>query len=309
MKKQLLSTLITLAILSPVIAQDETINKIFEKTNNSKDEFRPIVFDKDDLNQEDINLNSIVKKNEKYIDIKNEFFESIKVVIESDSNTKTLYLKPYENLQNIIVNKKENYEVKVFDISDNYLGNLINIDKIKNNQLKISKFLLYPAKANAKKNFKSEVIETTKTNLPKLTAESLEKKPSTNATVETEESLTMTEIQQNIDIAVIKIESEKGTTEIAENQFKVANISDFKIKITITNSAGEFIGTNWILNNDTYEPELIEFASKPIALEPDSKINIAYLNENELVVKEKTVFAKEITKDTDNNYTFLIGND
>jgi hypothetical protein len=87
--------------------------------------------------------------NIKKISVKNEFFESIKVVLEpisedmrEDLIKKEFYLNAYENKDEVTVTRGVNYNVKVYNLYNEYLGEIYKPNIKSKNKLAISPFFL-----------------------------------------------------------------------------------------------------------------------------------------------------------------------
>lgn len=279
----------------------EAVKNVVEKHTLEKQEFKPIIYtdiQRDSNSRKNINSNSKFRK----VSFKNEFFQSIKVTLNSPNDFKIIYLNPYEKIDDIPVNKKEDYKVKVFDLNEKYLGNLIRTDLQKKDLVRISPFLIFPELVQ---DGDTEVIQVEET----ISNEKTESSP-----IKTETVISSLVQPKEIEIAKkinpLKPEPLNKATDQEElgNQFKIANISDYKVKISIKKANGESIGTNWTIDNDVYSPEPLKFASKPVILEPDTNINITYLDKDDHVKKELSLPAKNIPKDPHNNYTYFIEN-
>jgi hypothetical protein len=310
MKKIAITSIISLSLIgtsvhafessSKILAEEiqESFKEVIEEQKLEKQEFKPIIFD-------DVNKSFTQKKKEKQdeskqktISIRNEFFQSIKVSLKSANDTKILYLNPYEKLDDIAINRADNYSIKIYDLNDKYLGNLIRVNLKEADLVQVSPFLIFPELIN-----KEEISETkTKVNDEKAAIDKTAKIDTSLAEIANPKEVVIEDVEK---IVAKQIEAEKAEE---GNQFKIANLSDYRVKVSIKKSNGESIGTNWTIENDVYSPELLKFASKPVVLEPDTNINITYLDKDNQIKKELSLPAKLIPKDHNNNYTYFIEN-
>lgn len=323
-KRPSIFLILTLGLLasSSAYAQEENtiiikeqIKEVIEKHKLEKQEFKPILFeedDNDDVVEENFQEKKLSKvetnKKSKSYDMKNEFFESIKVIFSSDNDYKIIYMNPYEKLEAIALNSSEEYKIKVFDLNENYLGNLINTNLKKQKLLKISPFLLFP-----ELSVKSANGETARENIIHRTAKprkiEIDSSKRTIRAQELSEIIKPKSIQVDTSTRLDPLEPEsfqEEKKEIETDQFKITNISNYDVKVTIKKASGESIGTYWIIDNDTYSPELLKFAAKAITLEKDTQITIQYLNQDESVKEEISFQAQDIQKDQQNNYTYFV---
>lgn len=96
------------------------------------------------------------KSKTKEITIKNEFFESVKVVLSSENekatvNNKEIYLNAYETNEAVTVSKGVQYDVEVYNLYNEYLGHIYKANTKSKNKISISPFLLIKDKPEAKK--------------------------------------------------------------------------------------------------------------------------------------------------------------
>ncbi len=331
MKRKIINSTIVLLIAllaSPVFAEEiktaketqveevihEKIEEVIEKHKLKKQEFKPIIFDENTNSKKigkEIHLDS--NKKTKNIKFKNEFFKSIKVLLSANgviADEKIVYLNPYEELDNVVIQKKLDYNIKIFDIDDNYLGNLVRTDLKKVSSVKISPFLVYPEL----KKVETKLVEKKENPKPKIISHKTTKTTKTETTTVITEKNDSTPqpkvIEQKKKLNDLKPEPIEKTLEKNNNDnlFKIANISDYRIKVLIKKADGENIGTSWIIDNDSYIPEALEFASKPVVLEPDTKVTILYLDGENKTKREIQLLAKDIKKDGNNNYTYFAQN-
>lgn len=317
MKKSLITGSLILATISinNTHAEDikaseikQQIQSVIKKHELERQEFKPIIFDSFQSTPDDTSLEEIAKsKNEKYkkLSFKNEFFQSIKLVLSSANDFKIVYLNPYEQLDGVIIDKKEDYKIKIYNLDEKYLGNLLKTDLSKKEIVRISPFLIFP-ELNQKKTIGENNV------ILKKPVTTTEEKVEIKAKETPTKYIEMT--PKEIKVEPVVVESLKSqepkalTLDNSGNEFKVANISDYKVKVTIKKADGVSIGTNWTIENDVYSPESLKFASQPVILEPDTNINIVYLDQEDHIKREVTIAAKDIPKDEHNNYTYFIEN-
>jgi hypothetical protein len=277
----------------------DTVEEVIEKHTLEKQEFKPIIYT--DIERESDTRKNLKKdSNSKYrsISFKNEFFQSIKLSLTSKNDFKIVYLNPYEKLDEVVINNNEDYKIQVFNLDEKYIGNMIKTDLRKKDLVRVSPFLIFPELANDNKDNEIRVIEKSENSIEKIEIKPI--KP---------ESIEPKKIQIVEKINPLKPEPITTETKREEgNQFKIANISDFKVKVSIKKANGESIGTNWTIDNDVYSPEPLKFASQPVILEPDTNINIMYLDKDDNIKKELNLPANQIPKDPHNNYTYFIEN-
>jgi phosphopantetheinyl transferase (holo-ACP synthase) len=280
----------------------EAVQKVIEKHALEKQEFKPIIYTNLERNSDSrSNLKKESNSKIKEVSFKNEFFQSVKISLSSDNDFKIIYLNPYEKLDNIVINKEEDYKIKVFDLDEKYLGNLIRTDLKKMSLVRVSPFLIFPELLS--KEDSSLIQKDTNFTQEKVELEPIKSELLTKEIVKPKEI----EIQKKIN--PLKPEPlEKITENKVDNQFKIANISDYKVKISIKKADGESIGTNWTIDNDVYSPEALKFASQAVVLDPDTRISITYLDKDNKIKKELSLTAKDIPKDSHDNYTYFIEN-
>lgn len=75
------------------------------------------------------------------INFRNEFPHSIKVSISGTKDeTLSIYFEAYETKSGITLNRFKEYQIRVYDLYDNYLGKLINYDLASDKLIKLSPF-------------------------------------------------------------------------------------------------------------------------------------------------------------------------
>ena len=135
MKKSLIIFSMIFSALNPanVSAESKLIQEVLEKHELERQEFKPIIFDSFQSTPDDTSLEEIAKSKDqksKKLSFKNEFFQSIKVILSSTNDFKIIYLNPYEQLDGISIQKSEDYKIKIYDLDEKYLGNLLKTDLI-----------------------------------------------------------------------------------------------------------------------------------------------------------------------------------
>jgi hypothetical protein len=291
-----------------VCAESNLIQEVLEKHELERQEFKPIIFDSFQSTPDDTSLEEIAKSKDqksKKISFKNEFFQSIKIVLSSANDFKIIYLNPYEQLDGISIEKKEDYKIKVYNLDEKYLGNLLKTDLAKKEIVRISPFLIFP-EINQKKTIGQDNV------ILKKPANTIEEKVEIKANETPTKYIEMTPKEIKVEPVVVEsLKSQEPKALMLDNsgnEFKVANISDYRVKVSIKKADGESIGTNWTIDNDVYSPEVLKFASQAVILEPDTNINIIYLDKDDQIKREVTIAARDIPKDEHNNYTYFIEN-
>ena len=328
MKKTLLTVSLCSLLLSPAQANDtstKAVEEVIEKHELESQEFKPIIYDEKPI-ERSLDKAKVLEDESpiKKISFKNEFFQSVKLLLKSAEDEKVLYLNPYEKLADVVIDTQKNYIVKVFDFQDNYLGNLIRANMATKSLIQVSPFLVFPdlVKKDSPMQKETKVETITITKNTSFTKEKITTKKETSEEAKQETKLVrLTEMPKPIEAKSLKSKDAKKKIEDLKaevkkkvideqvgNLFKIANISDYKIKVSIVKASGENIGTNWTIENDVYSPETLNFASKPVKLEPDTKVKIVYLDSDDKKQKEVEILAKDIKKDHHNNYTYFVHN-
>lgn len=88
-------------------------------------------------------------------------------------------------------------------------------------------------------------------------------------------------------------------------KIKIANISNDDVVIEIENQASEKIGNGWMMTNDIYVPEFLDFNSEPVSLEPESVLIITSSKSKKVITKR----ASELNIDEKGNYVWFINDD
>lgn len=124
-------------------------------------EFRSIDLDNgfDEKNEDSDGKFKFVEQNNtkvKQITIRNEFYESLKILLTSEDNKAELndieiYINAYETKNTINISKNIKYKVEVYNLYDEYLGHIYNANTQKNNKISISPFLLIADKKESPK--------------------------------------------------------------------------------------------------------------------------------------------------------------
>jgi hypothetical protein len=170
-RKSIISLLTLIALSANVEAKEaleEDFDKILDeqvlpKENEQEQEFKPQLQEQEfqTINhtkvkqEEDLTdkFNLINPKDQstniKKISIKNEFFESLKIVLEPISEIpreglikKEFYLNAYENKEDIVVTRGIDYNVKVYNLYNEYLGEIFRPNVKSKSKLAISPFFL-----------------------------------------------------------------------------------------------------------------------------------------------------------------------
>ena len=126
-------------------------------------EFQTIDLDaNEDLNDEDADGKfefvdqSAQSSKTKQISVKNEFFESVKIILSTDDEkasikNKEIYLNAYETNDSIQISKGIQYDIEVYNLYNDYLGYIYKANTKSKNKISISPFLLIKDKPAEKK--------------------------------------------------------------------------------------------------------------------------------------------------------------
>jgi hypothetical protein len=249
-----------------------------------------------DLNQYELKEQSIIKGEEfiqanqenkeedldyRQIEIRNEFHESIKIILESPEGTaiKELYLNAYESLNKIAVPIDMDFKVHVINVYGQELG-ILRGSNLNNNKISISPFLLVK-----KYNFKQAKIKAMEDQKAELILKQEPRKPELQA--------------QKLQAA--KLQEQQIETESIDRSIKVANISSEKVHINIFESGKKSIGAGWTIKNDIYEAQFLEYKQEPIKISADAELIL------EVDRKEKQrKRAGDLALDPRGNYVWFI---
>jgi hypothetical protein len=352
-KKSVISLLTLIALsarLESSKAVDDSTNKALnletsieeEKSDPQLQEQNFKTIDYADIQQEDYladkfklinprDQNTNIKK----ISIKNEFFESIKIVLDpmhdnlrEDLIKKELYLNAYENKEDIFVTRGIEYNVKVYNLYNEYLGDIFRPNIKSKNKLAISPFFLIkeittkrekPILVNQsarEQNNDNEGLEIAKQDLKRTVDVN---KLALGSSKDNEEDNFKPIIKSKNFQSELITEKQEEETEIfrtskeqisdiyyAENNktrnIKVANISDKTIRLNIEDRNGNAIGGGWTIKNDIYVPQYLNFKSVPVEIKSDAKLIIQNSDQNTILKK----LAKELNIDEKGNYVWFI---
>lgn len=257
--------------------------------------------------------------------IKNEYYESIKVVLEASSSQVTkpelneFYLNAYQSIKDIPITSNAKIKIKVFNLYDQYLG-FIQYDK-KDTNIKISPFLLVPAefdltnkkvvstikevqKAVDKAVLKDEIKDGVGLIVPKnnsalLNPVSIETKNTSN---KPEPILRTTILESSATNLEAPTNSSSISTDTKPKKIKIANISDSEIHIIIKKPSGEVYGDSWTVNNDIYVPQFLNLQSEPIVIDSESTIIVTNTKTSKTIIKKAT----ELNIDERGNYVLFV---
>lgn len=250
-----------------------------------------------DLNKEELQEQSILKGEEfietiksieaqiqgtRFVSIKNEFPETIKIIFQAETleNKKELYLHAYEDLDKLSLGQNIEYQVHVYNIHGKSLGQLRE-NIIEQKEIKISPFLLvrqYVFKPiQIKVLEKAELILTT------------EEEPAKQEGLQPQTLIAQPVIKQ----AEAIIDTKRS--------IKIANISDREVHIDIIEPGNQTIGSGWTIHNDIYEPQFLNYGSKPIKLSSSAKLILRPQN-----MKQSIQNAEDLLVDERGNFIWLI---
>jgi hypothetical protein len=260
--------------------------------------------------------------------LKNEYYESIKVILEASfsdtgkTEQSEFYLNAYESKKDIPLASNAKIKVKVYNLYDQYLG-FISFEK-KDPNIKVSPFLLIPAefdqknkklvstikevqKAVDKPVFKDEIKDgvgliISKSNPVSVTTQITETKsfngkpePIIRTTVPTE----TTNFNSSSDPKNNLTQTPFDTN---PKKIKIANISDSDIHVIIKKPSGEVYGDSWTVSNDVYVPQFLNLQSEPIIIDTDSIIIITNTKTSKTLIKK----ANELNIDERGNYVWFV---
>jgi hypothetical protein len=260
-----------------------------------------------------------------FYNLKNEYYESIKVVLEASfsespkTTNSEFYLNAYESVKDISIPTNAKIKVKVFNLYDQYLGYIDFKNNQKDRNLKISPFLLVPAefdqknkkitntikevqKAVDKAVIKDEIKDGVGLIIPKSSSAVTQVQETKNSN-KAPEPIIKTSAPE-ISSAILDAKSNLAQTpmDTKPKKIKIANISDSSINLIIKKSSGEIIGESWTVANDVYVPQFLNLQSEPIIIEPDSTIIITNTKSLKTLIKK----ASELNIDERGNYVWFI---
>ncbi len=314
--KSLFAVIISVATTLPSIAEEtagpaELKSQDFETTAPSNDT-APATANAigSSLTLESTGTAPVVGPNQKLISVKNEFYESIKLVLEAadaEIKSKEIYLNPYQIRNDITISKNISYKIKLYDIYDKYLGYLINTDTKSANLISISPFLLVQ-ESTAKKPL--PVIITVKPdNSSKVEAAptATVSAPTTTKTVEPNELKTTPTLSYVAATATTPVEK-KETQSSPTSEFKrikISNISDADYHVDIHDNTGKSIGGGWEISNESYLPEFLDQEYNNIYVRADYQLVLTNKKDKEVTTKP----IKELKVDEKGNYVWFIGDE
>ncbi len=249
-----------------------------------------------------------VGPNQKLVSIKNEFYESIKVVLEAadaEIKNKEIYLNPYQVRNDVTISKNINYKIKLYDISDKYMGYIINTDTKSANLISISPFLLVQ-ESNSKKPL--PVIITVKPD----NSSKLESTPIATVSTPTPKTIEPKEFKTNPNASYVAATAtpvvEKQEAQTAPSGFKrikISNISDADYHVDIVDHSGKNVGSGWDISNEAYLPEFLDQEYNNIYVRADYQLVLTNKKDKEVTTKP----IKELKVDEKGNYVWFIGDD
>jgi hypothetical protein len=257
--------------------------------------------------------------------LKNEYYEGIKVILEAGLNSsekpdqKEFYLNAYQLIKDISVSSNAKIKIKVFNLYDQYLG-FIQYEK-KDPTIKISPFLLIPAeldqqnkkivssmnevqKAVDKAVLKDEIKDGVGFIIPKTNSV-----PANTITTETKnnsgkpEPIIRAPMTDNSNI-LVETKIDQAVVDTKPKKIKIANISDSEIHVIIKKPNGEVYGDSWTVANDIYVPQFLNLQSEPITIDSESTIIITNTKTSKTLIKK----ANELNIDERGNYVLTVDN-
>lgn len=221
---------------------------------------------------------ALTNPNLRLIDIKNEFHESVKLVLESKNANaeikyKEIYLKPYQGLTDITISKNTDYKLELYNLYNKYIGYLINVDTKNAKLINVSPFYL--------------ATEQNKKLLPIILAPENTKKE---------------EIKEEKSPAKpVEVPTVNGTNK-EEKYIKVSNLTNEAYKLEVQTSDGEVISKIWDIDTDTYSPEFLDLDSKHLKVKANYKLKLT----SKKTDKNLTKTVKDLSLDEQGNYIWLI---
>ena len=231
---------------------------------------------------ETINSQEAPAQGTRLVSIKNEFPETIKIIFQTElnQNNQELYLNAYEDLDKLSLQKDTEYQVYVYNIHGQSLGQLRE-NVIDQTEIKISPFLIVK-----KYIFKPTQIKVIEEAELILTTE--------------EEPAKQEELQPQTLVAEPVIKKAEQIID-AKRSIKIANISDREVHIDIIEPGNQSIGSGWTIHNDIYEPQFLNYGSKPIKLSSSAKLILKPQN-----MKQSIQNAEDLLVDERGNFIWLI---
>lgn len=315
--KSLFAVIISVATTLPSIAEETSVelkSQDFELTGPSADMATSANANGASLTLENTGTAPVVGPNQKLISVKNEFYESIKVVLEAadaEIKNKEIYLSPYQIRNDITISKNISYKIKLYDIYDKYLGYLINTDTKSANLISISPFLLMQ-ESTAKKPL--PVIITVKPDnsskaeaAPTIAAVST---PAAGKTTEPKEvkfqSSAPSYVAATATAATPVEKKEVQSPPSSEfKRIKISNISDADYHVDIQDNTGKSIGGGWEISNESYLPEFLDQEYNNIYVRADYQLVLTNKKDKEVTTKP----IKELKVDEKGNYVWFIGDE
>ena len=259
--------------------------------------------------------------------LKNEYYESIKVILEASfsDSTKTeiseFYLNAYESVKDIPISSKAKIKVKVFNLYDQYLG-YIQYEK-KDSNIKVSPFLLVPAEFDQKNKklvstikevqkavdkgvLKDEIKDGVGLIIPKSNPVSattlITETKNNNGNPEPVIRMPIPEISNPASAPDPKSNLAQTPLDTKPKKIKIANISDSDVNVIIKKPNGEVYGDSWTVANDVYVPQFLNLQAEPIIIDSDSTIIITNTKSLKTLIKK----ASELNIDERGNYVWFV---
>lgn len=233
---------------------------------------------------ETINSQEAPAQGTRLVSIKNEFPETIKIIFQAELNqnksNQELYLNAYEDLDKLSLQTDTEYQVYVYNIHGQSIGQLRE-NVIDQTEIKISPFLIVK-----KYIFKPTQIKVIGEAELILTTE--------------EEPAKQEELQPQTLVAQPVIKQAEAIID-TKRSIKIANISDRKVHIDIIEPGNQTIGSGWTIHNDIYEPQFLNYGSKPIKLSSSAKLILKPQN-----MKQSIQNAEDLLVDERGNFIWLI---
>lgn len=322
---------------------EEAKAELSSQTKNTKEPIQEKVTEKkvektkeQELVKLEIKTEKKLADKQRFVDIKNEYYQSLKVELKHNNKTQELYFNAYELLKEVIVSKDSNLTMKVFDVYGNYIGYIDEKDK-NSKELRISPFSIIKASIPEEKELELPKKETSfeeikEISSAKIKEEKIEEPAKKEEVILVEKPEPLKEysykakslkapqpfIPEELKIKKPIIDSngiemdDDMSDEMLEmvsiddktaRYIKVANIGEENIHIDIYLPDGSAIGKGWTVSNDIYVPQYLNFQAQPVDIDPESELQIFNTTSQKLITKKK---AKELNVDQKGNYVWFI---
>lgn len=282
--------------------KEESLFKLVEEESSSQvEEPEPTKDKKSNIREQSLLFNTYSKVGKKLnlksgelvkVSLKNEFEQSLKVklkLFEQKESYRDIFINPYQ-VVNIGEMKTGTYQLELFDVSDNFLGYIledVSSDK--------TIFALNRLKLRSSVDFNDEE-DVAFGELQKQALKAIDIRSETSQSPQNTANKLITN----------KAKLKRSTVQIYNKKrraIKIANESSQNLQVNILQNNGNKIGNGWTISQKVRNPEYLLFDSQKVMLAPDYKLVISEGKDYEPI----TVNAKELEINKQGDYILIIG--